>query len=210
MSKREIPVFAMFLPAKEQVSRGKKVLVEHYGDTIFINEHKLSEDKKHCVSRDKLRDCEISATIYSFGSYIIRDANVLYKDGGGYRYEQRIPADRDEVDLYLKEQNVRIDFENYCPRNCRAVREIRAVNKYDKDPKWKFICLTTCAKSYMWREQISIMCTAKKNAFAPDRKSDFFILVDYLGSSYSAETWYRFTHKGEVQRLNPNDKKWKW
>lgn len=98
------------------------------------------KDKKneHTISKDKLRDGEISAVVYSIGNYAIRESVMLYKDSNNTYYTNRVPAEKESVDAFRNSRS-HVDFKN------REVREIHA--KYLKDPsaKWHFICLATSA-----------------------------------------------------------------
>lgn len=201
---------------RQRAENGIKALRTHLGSAIFITATDKDKKNKHIVSEDKLRDGEVSAVTYSVGNYAIRESVMLYKDDDDNYYTSRVPADKEQIENFKKQHNERsiifIDVDG-----CRPVREIRAANMNDAEPKWRFVCLATSAKSLVWSESIDFIGTVKKNVFVPDKKSDLFVLVNYMGDSFSTETWHRFTHKGEAKeyKVHPYDigsdeRRWEW
>jgi len=186
----------------------------HFGAGVIVTSANIKNKRE--VSEDKLRKGEVSAVTYTVGNYVIRESVMLYKDDVNNDYLMKIPAEKEQVEKFREEYGegsiIFIDLDD-----CRPVTEIHAANMNDAEPKWRFVCLATSAKSLVWSESIDFIGTMKKNVFVPDKKSDLFVLVNYMGDSFSTETWHRFTHKGEAKeyKVHPYDigsdeRRWEW
>lgn len=196
------------------IREGMKALRTHFGAGIVITSAKVKH--KRDVSEDKLRKGEVSAVTYTVGNYAIRESVMLYKDDVNNDYLMKIPAEKEQVEKFREEYGegsiIFIDLDG-----CRPVTEIHVANLNDDEPKWRYVCCATSAKSLAWSESIDFIGTVKKNIFAPDRKNNLFVLVNYMGDSFSTETWHRLTYKGELKeyKVHPYDvgadeRAWKW
>lgn len=221
LKKKVIPGFAMYLSPDKQLKRVKETLHKHFGDSVVVSTPAISDDKVCTVSEEKLRKGEISAVMYSRGCYAIRDAYVVYKDSNECMYTERIPADKEIVDIYKKylDENRDLMFMEFDDKmavnGTRLVREIHVAYKYDSSPKWKFVCLAT--NGYSWVESINFIGVIKESIFVSDKESDLLILVDWMGDSRSTETWYKVSPDGIIKSysVHPYDsdsdeKQWEW
>ena len=193
----------------------EKTLRKHLNDDICIYVPKMSSMNIHELPKDKLRSGETSAEIYSIGSYVIRDSLMLYRDDDKFFYTERIPAEKEKVDEFIKQSDKPPLFCDEYFREHRLVREIHAAYKHSPEPKWKYICSATSAKSYAWSESINFIGTVKKDLFTPDKQSELFVLVYYCGDSFSTETWYMFSPDTKVKTYsvhpyNPESENEKW
>lgn len=197
---------------ERRIHGAKRELRTHFGPDTTITAFKAKHKRE--VSKDKLRDGEVSAVTYTIGNYVIRESTVLYIDDVDTHYLKRIPADKEQVEEFRQQYGERsvifLGLDGY-----RPVVEIHAANKDDDEPKWHFVCLTTSARSLVWSESVDFIGTVKKNAF--DKRTDLFVLVTYHGDSFSSETWHRLTSDGAVKNysVHPYDsgsdeRAWEW
>lgn len=125
----------------------KKNLKKHLNDEISIYAPVIKPKDIQFISEEKLRKGEISAEIYAVGAYVIRDSLMLYRDDDEVDYKKKIPADKEQVELF---NNKNVESPIMCDitlHDYRVVHEIHSAYKYSKTPKWKFICSATSAKS---------------------------------------------------------------
>lgn len=191
----------------------KATLWKHWCPTaVFTGGWCSGHEKK--VPSAKLLQGELSAEISTVGCYLVRSAIRVYKvHEPGYCPELEAPADQNDMDELWRYINEWGDLEGFLAigawcvvekslsQRLRITHEISARHKDDPNPEFVYLTRTTQARTSMWYESISCICSAKKKAFVPDRDASLFVCNTYVGDSFSADTWYKLSRFGKIKKL---------
>lgn len=183
-----------------------------------------SRVESYQLSEDELLTGELSAATYTVGCYTIRSAQRVYvkpEHNHGNNLVDEIPAD--EEYLNKLKQNARnknsndtsivgmhIGFESIFENNRRIAHGISARHIYDPNnlfaKGFKYICRATRAWGYSWSESIQHIVTVKEQS-QPDECASLFVCNQYVGSSFSVDTWYQLSPNGRISefRIHPYD-----
>lgn len=189
---------------KQKKAAAMKTLYAHLGeDIVFTGAEDGMEDMRE-LEEHELWDGELSAFIFTAGCYSVRQARRLYKDSGGVCYTKREPAGKDAAAAYKERESGSFLFHLKCTGEYREACEISAKYKGEGSAgdEWVHICFADT--SFSWNEKIDFICAVKSRE-ASDGQAALFVLKKYIGSSFSAEDWYRFTPDGTVKeyRIHP-------
>lgn len=177
---------------KQKKASVMKTLYAHLGeDIVFTGTVDRMEDIRE-LEEHKLWDGELSAFIFTAGCYSVRQARRLYKDSDGVRYTEREPAGKDAAAAYKEMESGSFLFYSKCTGDYREACEISAKYKGEDSTgdEWVHICFADTA--FSWNEEAGFICTVKSRGLS-DSQVALFVQKHYIGSSFSAENWYRFT-----------------
>lgn len=201
------------LDAKNTIRKHWKLSAE------FTNSLHLEHGEK--VDETDLLPGESSAEIFHVGCYTVRSAQRVYQvSEPGYTPEKEIPADPEDVELVRKDKSpvstdpqlsvsatvTGIEFQSWRNR-LRVTHEISARHQDNSNGSFTMICRAAEARNFSWSECIGPIMTAKEHIAVPDKHASLFVCNTYVGSSFSADTWYKLDPTGEITtlRLHPYD-----
>lgn len=177
---------------KSKESAGMKTLRTHLRDDIVFTGVWADVTDERELDEAELRDGELSGSVFTIGSFMIRSSVCLYRDDDEVQYTQKIPAGPDEIAQYMRERRP-------FPLPGCSFREVQVISAKRKDAvadDWTFVCLATASVS--WDESIDFICTVKYASSDPDEREMLFVLKQYTGDSFSVAYWYKLLLDGTV------------
>lgn len=191
----------------------KKTLRLHLGsDIVFTGNWAETADERK-LEEEELFEAEISASVFTIGCYTVRVADCLYEDepdGIAPRYQERVPAGQDIIAEYRnreKRRSVHYEYpwELIHEKRARRVKEVYVKRHAGSEASadcWQNICMAAESWSGSWSESIDYICTVKKDDTIPDEQAVLFVLQRFVGSSYSYDSWYKFTPDGRLEKYS--------
>ena len=192
----------------KESSSAKETIRKHWHQTAVFTDSPLMRRKK-AVPKSKLLPGELSAETFHVGCYKVRSAVRVYNvDELGYCPENETPASLEDVEMIRRETDdgkmLGFGFQDWRDR-LHVTHEISAKHSNNRSGEYTYLCRATEARNYYWCERITAICAAKKNALTPDNKAELFVCNTFIGDSHGAESWYKLSPSGKVERLYLHD-----
>lgn len=154
----------------------KETLRRHLGKQIVFTGI-FSDAQKSELDKDELAEGEDTAFISQVGCYSVRES-YSWEENPGYEKETQI-------------QEISV---KHCMLN----------EQRESDAEYKNVCSATKDPYARWTEEILFICAVKKDGVTPDEEAALFVLVKYIGDSFSCNSWYKMTRDGSVTVYEEN------
>lgn len=161
------------------------------------------------VPTDELLDGEIDAILVRVGCYLVRYATRVYVDDYSRKLysSERHPVvgeQFNQIKELLKKGSHFIFFsamENPALSNCEIFKEISAkhISELENDDSnYHFICMILVNLKGMSSFSLGTVATVKEKQTDDDSSAKLYVQEQYIGSSFSSETWYIYSRDGSV------------
>lgn len=192
-----------------QNNRTMDFLRSHLNYDIYMTDMWQRNKETTIVPKDELLDGEIDAILVRVGCYLVRYATRVYVDDYNKKLysSERHPVvgeQLNQIKELLKKGSHFIFFsamENPALSNCEIFKEISAkhISELENDDSnYHFICMILVNLKGMSSFSLGTVATVKEKQTDDDSSAKLYVQEQYIGSSFSSETWYIYSRDGSV------------
>ena len=204
------------------VRMAKEFIRMHWLDTAEVMDIlDTKAGRGQAVDQEALEQGELGAAIFTVGCYMVRNSIRYYRvHEPGYSPELEFPATDEEMEPIKKEMSERFSFGSGLGgtrQDCsytfaggwedtlRCTTEISVRHFDSSDGKYTYLCRASSAGNYSWAEEIQCVFVARESGSISNQNASLFVCNEYVGSSFSSQTWYKFDRMGRIEPLELHD-----